>query len=267
MSKIESLQMTPKTKVEQIISALDNQRYYVYNVSNGFSNYSQRKAQFVYKHNKVDIEWFNLCNVHMIAMGLEYTGIYDRFKSEIDAKYPEYPRLPDKLAKFFIEDSEIDKYYKKRFPSLHREFKNGDKNAYAPNELHNILSYGTNRFIDAGIITYFSTNVHWKEIIDEVIYKNKPVGISGKFSGLNHIVSLVGVAYKHLDAGSQPGQFQIPDYLIIDDPYGKTYEYNKGLSGNDIWIPFERCVDDFKPNNNKYFKYAHRFIGPNELGF
>ena len=67
--------------------------------------------------------------------------------------------------------------------------------------------------------------------------------------------------------GDKPGENQVPDYIIVDDPYGKTYEYSKLLSGNNIWIPFNRCVEGFKNLQNPYFKFAHRFIKPQYLGF
>ena len=51
-----------------------------------------------------------------------------------------------------------------------------------------------------------------------------------------------------------------------EDPFGKTYEYSKGLSGNDVWIPFEKCVADFKSLDNPNFKFAHRFIRAEHLG-
>lgn len=267
MGMISTLYTNPKCKAERFRSSLDNKLYYVYNVSTGFSNYSQLKSDYSYEYNEYKTTKYSLCNVHMIAMGLIYTGIYTKYANEINAKYPELPRLPDKLAKYLIEDSEIRKYYEKRFPTQSKEFTDGKKDAYGPNEIHNVLSYGTNKFIDAGTVTYFSSNVSWKEIMYELVYKNNPVGISGKFSGLNHIVLLVGCAYSKLDNGTCPGDNQVPDYLIIDDPFGKTYEYGKGLSGNDVWIPFSRCLDDFKALDNLSFKYAHRFIRPNELGF
>lgn len=264
---ITSLEETPKCKYELIKNSLDNKNYFVYNVSTGFSNYSQRKSPYEYKYKDLTINSYSLCNVHMMAMGLIYTGTYSLYANEIDLKYPEFERLPDKLAKYIIESDKMRDYYKRRFPDLSKDFFNGVKNAYGPNEIHNVLSYGVNRFIDRGVVTYFSTNVYWKDIIHDIVYKKNPVGISGKFSGLNHIVLLVGCAYSKLENKTKPGENQVPDYLIVDDPFGKTYEYNKGLSGNDIWIPFNRCVTDLKPLNSVNFKYAHRFLRPGELGF
>ena len=266
MGQVITLQTTPKTQVEQIKNEVDKKTYYVYNVSTGMDNYSQRNSKYEYVYKDYKTNWASFCNVHMMAMALIYNGTYDKYKNEINAKYPELTRFPDKLAKFILEDKSIVNYYKKRFPDFSKDFVAGRKDAYGPNEIHNVLSYGTNKFLDIGAITYFSTYVSWKEILYDIIYKKSSVGISGKFSGLHHIVLLVGCAFEHLDGGTVPGPNQVPDYLIVDDPYGKTYEYYKGLSGNDIWIPFSKCVDDFKSLDNANFKFAHRFIRPEFLG-
>lgn len=240
--------------------------YWVYNVSKGQDNYSQLRSQYSYTNGLFTTNGYSFCNTHVMAMALIYIGVYDRFKSEIDHRYVELNRLPDKLAKYIIESPEMNVYYRKRFPVLYEGFASGKyKDAMSPNEIHNILSWGTNRFFDSSV-TYFSTHVAWEDLISDVIYYNLPVGISGKFSGLNHMVLMVGIAYESLLDNSEPGKNQRPDYIIVDDPFGKTYEYNKGLSGNDIWIPFDQCVQDFKSLNDSYFKYAHRFVRPEHLG-
>lgn len=252
-------------KPDKIKNAADGKTYWVYNVSKGKDSYSQRKSQYSYKYRNYTTNGFSFCNVHVLGMGLIYSGIYDRFKSEVDKKYPELPRLPDKLAKYLIESKEMREYYAKRFPAFNKDFVNGVKGATSPNEVHNSLSWGVNRFFDCPV-TIFSTHVCWEDIISDIMYYNSPVGVSGKFAGLNHIVLVVGVAYKELNDGSEPGKCQRPDYIIVDDPFGKTYEYDKGLSGNDIWIPFDKCVADFKSLDNPYFKFAHRFVRAEYLG-
>lgn len=264
--KILTLNLFPKTKCTQVACPIDGKVYNVFNVSDGQDNYSQRNSKYSYTDKDFTTNWASFCNTHMMAMGLIYTGVYDKYKAEIDAKYPELSRFPDKLAKYLLEDPEIREYYKRRFPGTSKDFFTGVKNAYGPNEIHNVLSWGTNKFLDIGAVTYFSTRVSWAEILNELIYKQNPVGISGTFSGLHHIVLLVGCAYDKMDFVNSPSYAQVPKYLIVDDPYGKTYEYDKGLSGNDIWIPFDKCVDDFKDVNNPAFKYAHRFIRPGNLG-
>lgn len=263
---VETLKRLPTAKCELINNPIDKHNYFVYNVSKGFDNWSQRRSPYIYQNNELVVNAHALCNVHMMAMGLIYSGIYDRYKKEIDSKYPEFQRLPDKLAKFIIESEEMRCYYKERFPTYYERFVKGEKNAYTLNELHAGLSFGTNKFLNIGTVTYFSTNVHWKDIIDDLVYDRLPVGISGRFNNYDHIVLAVGVAYRTLESKYSPGENQIPDYIIVDDPYGKTYEYDKGLSGNDNWLPFSKCVHDFKALNNQNFKMAHRFIRVEHLG-
>lgn len=263
---METFVYDPKTKVEVIKNSLDNKKYYVYNISSGMENWSQRKSQYVYKNKDFVSNAYSFCNVHMITMALDYLGYLDKYKTKFNNIYPQLTRFPDKLVKFLFEDKRVLEFYKNIDPSDYNDFISGKKDAMGPNEIHQILSYGTNLFLGIGNVTQFSTNTSWLDIINDLVYDSLPVGISGKFSGLNHIVLLVGVAYSELREGYKPSLNQIPDYLIVDDPFGKTYEYSKGLSGNDIWIPFSKCITDFKSLSNKQFKFAHRFIRPSDLG-
>lgn len=256
----ETLIYNPKTPVKKLAG------YYVYNISDGMENWSQRKSTYVYTKNEYKSNWYSFCNVHMITMALDYLGYLTKYKSRFDKIYSEFPRFPDKLAKFMFENQEVLDFYKRVDPLDYKNFEAGKKDAVGPNEIHQVLSYATNLFVGYGNVTQFSTNVSWVDILDDIIYDSTPVGISGKFSGLHHIVLLVGAAYKKLDGDDRPGLLQQPDYLIIDDPYGKTYEYSKGLSGNDVWIPFQQCVLDFKSLNNPTHKFAHRFVRPQDLG-
>lgn len=254
-------------RLPKSIKLANGKTYWVYNVSDGFDNYSQLRSKYSYINGVIKSNAYTFCNVHMIGMGLIYSGYEKRFSVEYDKIYPELTRLPDKLAKYIFEDKEIINYFKKRFPDYYKNFKAGkDKDAVCPNEIHNVLSWAVNKFLDVGVATYFSMRVPWETIIEDLIYNGTPVGVSGLFSGLNHMVLVVGVAYSHLEDNNEPGKCQEPDYLIIDDPYGKTYEYGKGLSGNDVWIPFNKCVSDFKPTNNPNFKMAHRFIRAENIG-
>lgn len=254
-------------RIPKSVKLSNGKTYWVYNVSDGMDNYSQLKSKYSFQRGNIKSNAYTFCNVHMMAMGLIYSGYEKRLLSEYEKKYPELPRLPDKLAKYIFEDPEMDKYFKKRFSNYYKIFKDGyDENAVCPNEIHNLLSWAANRFLDIGTATYFSTHVSWEEIIEDIIYNGTPVGVSGLFSNLNHMVLVVGVAYDHLEDENEPGKCQEPSFFIVDDPYGKTYEYGKGISGNDVWIPFEKCVSDFKPTNNSNFKMAHRFIRAEYLG-
>lgn len=263
---MDLFQYNPQTQVETLSNPINGKNYLVYNVSKGKDNYSQLRSQYSYKNKEFTTNKYSFCNVTMMGMALIYLGYENILKNKLSKKYPEFPRLPDKLIKFIIEDPTSLSYYKERFPDKYKEFNAGEKNAYGPNEIHAVLSYMTNIFLGVGNATYFTTHASWIDIVEDIVYNNMPVGISGKFSGLNHIVLLVGAAYSELSEGDKPSLLQKPDYLIIDDPFGKTYEYNKGLSGNDVWIPFNKCVDDFKSLDNPHFKFAHRFIKPEHIG-
>lgn len=266
---INEFEYKPTYVPDVIKNPIDKQKYFVYNVSKGQANYSQLMSKYSYSHGLYKTNGYSFCNVTMIAMALIYLGYQDKYLNIINKKYPELNRLPDKLAKHCLEDSGVLAYFKRNYPSLYEDFASGDKenkNVIAPNELHNSLSYATNDFFGIGTITYFSTNVSWVEIINDLVFNNRPVGISGKFSGLNHIVLAVGAAYKYLGDNTKPTFTQKPDYILVDDPFGKTYEYDKHLSGNDIWIPFEKCIEDFKSLGNEKFKYAHRFLKPDDIG-
>lgn len=249
------------------IKLTNGKTYWYYDVSAGMDNYSQRNSKYSFTQGNIKSNSYSFCNVTMLAMGLIYSGYEKLLSKEYNKIYPELTRLPDKLAKFIFENKEMKSYFKKRFPSIYKTFEAGkDKNAISPNEIHNIVSFAGNKFLDIGTVTYFSTRVSWDEIISDIIYNGTPVGVSGIFNGLNHMVLTVGLAYEYLEDGNEPGKCQEPSFLIIDDPFGKTYEYEKLLSGNNVWIPFNKCVSDFKPVNNPNFKMAHRFIRAENIG-
>ena len=171
----------------KLVKLTNGKKYWVYNVSDGFDNYSQLKSKYSFVHKKIKSNAYTFCNVHMMAMGLIYSGYEKRLETEYNSKYPELTRLPDKLAKYIFEDPEMDKYFKKRFPNYYKEFK-ADKDTICPNELHNLLNWSANKFLDIGAVTYFSMHTPWENIIEDIIYNGTPVGVSGLFSNLNHIV-------------------------------------------------------------------------------
>jgi hypothetical protein len=261
-----NLNTNPIIVPDKIINTIDNREYFVYNVSKNMSNFSQLKSKYVYTKNDFKANGYSFCNVTTIGMGLSYLGYENKLKDQLANIYPELDRLPDKLAKFMFEDQRVLDFYKSKFSNYYAKFDAGEKDAYGPTEIHTVLSFATNLFLNCGNVTYFSTNTSWVEILYDLLYKNSPVGISGKFNQYNHVILLVGCAYKTLSDNIKPGIYQQPDFLIVDDPFGKTYEYEKGLSGNDIWIEFDKCVEDFKNVDDKIFKFSHRFIRPEYLG-
>jgi hypothetical protein len=168
----------------------------------------------------------------------------------------EYKQPEDNLAHYMIYNPEIDAYYKQISP-YYDDWKNGKKNSYSPLEIHAVLSYATNKWMGKQV-TSFSQNVPIDSIFEEITEKERPVIISGNFSGLNHIVVLVGVIYNKKNTVQETLK-QMPESVIYDDPFGKTYEYNKGLSGNDCIVPFNKFLDDVKPLKETRYKWAHVF--------
>ena len=80
MGKIETLHTSPVTTFEKIYNPNDRSNYFVYNISSGMDNWSQRNSKYTYNYKDLKVNAFTLCNVHVLAMGLIYTGVYDRFK-------------------------------------------------------------------------------------------------------------------------------------------------------------------------------------------
>ena len=92
----------------KLIKLTNGKKYWVYNVSDGFDNYSQLKSKYSFINKNIKSNAYTFCNVHMMAMGLIYSGYEKRLKAEYDTKYPELTRLPDKLAKYIFEDPEMN---------------------------------------------------------------------------------------------------------------------------------------------------------------
>ena len=109
---MENFIYDPKTKVEIIKNSSDNKKYYVYNISSGMENWSQRKSQYVYKNKDFVSNAYSFCNVHMITMALDYLGYLDKYNSKFTNIYPNLTRFPDKLAKFLFEDKRVLDFYK-----------------------------------------------------------------------------------------------------------------------------------------------------------
>ena len=70
----------------KVMNPANKKTYFVYNVSDGIDNWSQRRSQYEYVYKDYKTNGYSFCNVHTIAMGLIYTGVYDKYKKEIDAK-------------------------------------------------------------------------------------------------------------------------------------------------------------------------------------
>ncbi len=229
----------------------------VFNVSEGRPNFSQRNNAFTWSHKanpKLKMNGHSMCNVTSIVMALAYLGW----------SFPKgrYIQAEDNLCEFIFTDERVLAFYKKSFPREYSAFERGDTNALCPNLIHAILAYATNLWMGREVMK-FNFGLPTEAIIGN-IKANKPVVISGAFpykylSGkvgtLNHINVLVGVAYKKTSYAKNP--HMLPDYLIIDDPYG-NFNDNFVSKGNDVWIPYKEFMKKYKPFNNNA-KWCHTF--------
>lgn len=260
-------------------------------INNGtkYQNYSQRKNQYKYESNKLIFNGYTSCQVSSMIHCLEICGF----------KFPSgfYQRPPDNLAKFIMENNQIDSEYKKNFRALYDAYKKGEKDSYTPMEIHRLLSMGVNLWLKT-TATYFKENSNiYDDILRELIVANKPVVISGNIKSGNstfgHVVSLVGVIYSledsfikktfklnswDKDTTQETNQFIYnllenfinnrvsPQKVIIDDSYGHTPSksnnfapYSPNSIGEDVILEWDEFIDYFKPIKDKLVKMAHFF--------
>lgn len=236
----------------------------VFNASDGFDNWSQRKNEYSFTRNDVKVDWTGTCNVTAYVNVLDILG-YRLYSS----KYPEYTRFADKLAKHICESDACDAYYKKIAYGCWKEWSIGKKGAYTPVEVHDVLRFGVSDFLGYNVST-FEANAPITKIQEEIILNRRPVVTSGKFGNLHHVVSLVGFVYekeqvlKYLDDDVAFKKEVIdagiaPVAVILDDPWGRTYDYENSKVGNDVVIAWKKFILDIKPEGSTTVKYAHFF--------
>lgn len=243
---------------------INSKDYIVFNVSDGFDNWSQRNSKYIFSKGNNVINWADLCNVHA------YTDFLEIVKADIDNnKYAEFSRLPDKLAKHLCESKDVDDYYKSFAYSYWEDWDKGKSDSYSPCEVHGVLCFGVNNFIGK-TISKFDANYKIENIIYDIAIRNKPVITSGKYCGMNHVVCLVGAAWekdKIESSLSNTAKFEkfikktAPDYMIIDDPWGDMTTNYSSKIGNDCFVEWDDFISNTKPLNNKEVKYAHYYIG------
>lgn len=201
----------------------------IVNVSKGKDNYSQKNNE---------IRPLESCNTTSMIMAISYIPeLYKKLKeSRVFIKYNKVLSQEEDCLQRFILDFAGE-------PTLHAD-----------------LCQFTNHML-GGNHVYFSTNVDLKDIMNDLV-RGLPVVISGTFPGypnkrkspLGHIVTLVGMKWTN-DKDFEKGK--LPDYFIIDDPYGNTMNDWKG-SGNDIEIPY-KLFNKWIKNSDSEKKWAHRF--------
>lgn len=228
------------------------------NVSVGKANFGQRNNEIDWHNKNAKINKNTTCNVTSMVMGLSYMGY-------VFPKDCKYSQPEDALANFIIKSSKVDNYYKEHMPVMYKDYKKGAKDCYTPNEVHQVLAEATNMWLGCSAVN-FSTERKISDIIKELLH-DRPVIISGKFCGLNHIVCLVGAKFRVSSDNVESAVDEIirnnlkPASWVIDDPWGNLHEpnYKSGGSGsgNDIEISndyFNKCV---KPLGNTLSKWSH----------
>lgn len=240
---------------------------------NEIGNSSQRNNELVWpttaeKPNaQYRTSWKNMCNVTSYVMALEYAGW----------QFPTgtFRQPEDNLGKFILTDKSVRDYWQKTnkagydlfMKSLDGKCTKAElENMYFPTELHNILSYGANKWMGQDIAKY-SEPVDLKKVLWENMVDNDlPVVLSTKFGGYGHIVCCTGVAFdekefdnlKYVDKGTLT-----PKHIIVDDPWGKynpsTNLYDAPNGGNDIIVPWNR-VELSVRNRAHTFKHPIKLI-------
>lgn len=210
------------------------------------------------KNNEVDP--YNTCSTTSMIQALEVAG-YDKYFPKI---FPNYRQPEDKLTHFIRNDKRVLEYWKKTDPDNYRAWATKTGCYYEPNEVHPVLSYATNLFMGRQV-TKFMTAYSLDEIIYELMGKQKPCVMSGKFNGLNHVVTVVGCVFdkkafgraRNKEKAVAKMKFSDVKYMMIDDTYGLTGEYTSGKKGDDVLVTPQRFRDEFKPLDNPDYKWCH----------
>lgn len=214
-------------------------------------------AEDYYTQNNNKISPLQACNVTSMIMALDIMG-YSFPKLYADLSQPE-----DQLIRFLRENEEVLSFYQKLNPDFYYEWRSNPSKGYPPNEVHEVLSYGTNLFMGKKV-TKFNYSFDLNLLSKEIIINKKPIVMSGRFSGLNHIITLVGVEiFKESFENKQNNlsSLVLDDVknFIFNDPYGETYNYKSKRNGYNIRIPKNKIITDFKDLSNPKYKWCHTF--------
>lgn len=207
-------------------------------------NCSTGKSYFTQRDNELTPNW--ACNTTSMCIGLHLAGW----------SFPTgpYSQPEDNLTYFCWNDERVLAYYEENYPDLYNAWivdKYGSTTP--PNEVHEVLDYATNLWIGK-TCTYWNGETLINDIFSD-LRKGLPVVASGLFGTLNHVVCLVGVKYILEDTS-----FTNPQRIILDDPWGMTYQYdNYKYAGDNMEISYSKFISDIKPIGNNNIKWTHRF--------
>lgn len=225
----------------------DNNGDYIFNLSRNENYYNQRNNE---------IDPLNSCATTNMIQALEIIGY------SFPTIFPQYKQPEDKLIYFIRNDKGVLDFYKKTEPNYYNNYINKVKGYYEPNEIHSVLSYGTNLFMGKNVTT-LSTSFSINNLVKELVQRNKPIVVSAKFNNLNHIITLVGCTFKKEIFESKEMKnlnFFDVDRFIIDDTYGNFKTNYKRGTGNDVLLSPTEIITLLKPIETPLFKVAHTFI-------
>ena len=245
---------------------------FLLNVSEGKSNYSQRKAQFMHvqkgQKGENKINWGNTCNSHALCM----SALYSNWKlptSDI------YEREPDAFSEYVVKEVLKDNnWWKQKMPVLWKDWYEGNPKAYSPLELHEVLAHYFNEWVGCSKADTFRIDLTIRDFIKQLYENRLAIATSVAWCGLTgHIISVVGFeASSETDIrGFLKGENKVGTIknIIIDDPFGFpdiiNNKYDATKSGNDVKIPLEYFWKHCKDLTNSTKKYGHILCKPVSL--
>lgn len=191
------------------------------------------------------------CNTTAYVMFLRANGI------ELDV--PDGVQPEDMLSSILSTEEAYERLAKRHPWAVGR---------YNPQEIHDMLVWGAARLVGRQV-SDFTTRMP----IDELAYRvarGEALVVSGRFSGLRHVVTVTGLETEQEDIAMAegPSDVRVGDVrsLIVDDPYGNPHSGYTDPRGNDIVLPWAealRCLNDTGSNTHKW---AHYLIGDGEHG-
>lgn len=249
----------------------------LFKVDIGLTNYTQRNNKYTYYHpktNRLLTSALTTCNVTSYCEAAEINKFI----------FPtgDYAQPEDNFAEFMMTDQRVLDYYKKVMPAMYSAFERGDQGCYCPNEVHTVLAYGFNRWLqcpEEKPIVIFKDNCRIVEILTEIIVNDSAVVMSGTFpykysngimGEIGHINVLVGVQYSAKQLEDIKLDFKspaslaglstvLPETFIFDDPYGSMHKNFQTGTGNDVIVKAQDFLKYYKPLRDMTVKYAHLF--------
>ena len=191
--------------------------------------------EFYYSQRNNELRPSASCQCTSTVTALNILGI--EFPKDDKFKQPE-----DSLLNFINTSKEVDEFYKKFDNYSYTQYINSGKDAKnftPPQEVHGVLSYGTNLWLGKNVDT-FKIGITTQDILFEFI-SGRPVVFSGVFNKFHHVVCGVGFTTSQETEIKSPTDIDLTKVInvIINDPYG-DYRYGySNLNGCNIRMPFE----------------------------